>query len=278
MGGLQADPFEREAFAPVQPSAAESFGEDVAFVKRVLAGEAIERGIRYFVLGAGVWKSTEQWPPQDVRVQQLQLGSRGLQRRVRETGEIEYRVDETVATMPDHDRWASGQNQPIYYGDRRFAVGERLSFDAAPVHRDTELVSAAELCLAMRSDQTDGIVIAHLEDVAPDGRVTYLSEGEVRLLHRRTASGGCDPAPGTARSFARADGAPVTPGELMQIEIPLLPVAARIQKGHHIRLSLSGADAGTFPMLSEAPATWSVAYGGERGSTLRLPVKPWSKH
>ena len=140
---------------------------------------------------------------------------------------------------------------PIYYCDRpsRWVSACRR---CGAVQRDTALVRAAELCLAMRSDQTDGIVIAHLEDVAPDGRVTYLSEGEVRLLHRRTATGGCDPAPGTARSFTRADGAAVTPGELMHVEIPLLPVAARIKKGHRIRLSLSGADAGTFPMLTEA--------------------------
>lgn len=141
---------------------------------------------------------------------------------------------------------------------------------------DSELVGAPELCLALRSDQTDGVVIAYLDDVAPDGRVTYLTEGELRLLHRKTSTGGCDPAPGTDRSFERAAGAPVIPGEPMEVEIPFLPVAARIQKGHHLRLSLAGADDGTFPMLSPAPATWAVAYGGHHGSTLKLPLKPWS--
>ncbi len=278
LGGFYVDPFDVEAFLPAQPAAAEQFGEDVAFVKGVLAGEPVQRNIRYYVLGAGEWKSTEQWPPQDVRMQRLQFSERSLQRRpVREAGELEYRVDPTVATAPNHDRWASGQNEPMYYGDRRFAVGERVSFDAAPVQRDTELVGAAELCLAMRTDQTDGLVIAHLEDVAPDGRVTYLTEGEVRLLHRRTATGGCDPAPGTDRSFARADAAPVTPGELMHVEITMLPVAARIAKGHALRVSLSGADAGTFPLLSDTPATWKIAFGGQGGSTLALPLRPWAR-
>jgi putative CocE/NonD family hydrolase len=139
-----------------------------------------------------------------------------------------------------------------------------------------ELVGAAELCLAFRSDQADGLVLAYLEDVAPDGRVTYLTEGHLRLLHRKTASGSCDPAPGTERSFERADSAAVTPGELMHVELTLLPVAARIGKGHKVRLSLAGADAGTFPMLTETPATWSVAYGGRSGSTLSLPLRRWS--
>jgi putative CocE/NonD family hydrolase len=143
-----------------------------------------------------------------------------------------------------------------------------------------ELVGEAELCLAMRTDQSDGVVLAYLEDVAPDGRVTYLTEGELRLLHRKTTGdqarvGGCDPAPGTKRTFNRADAALVTPGELMHVELPLLPTAARIQKGHRLRLTLAGADAGNFPLLTEAPATWSVGYGGAGGSTLRVPMKVW---
>jgi putative CocE/NonD family hydrolase len=156
-----------------------------------------------------------------------------------------------------------------------------LSFDAAPVARDTELVGAPELCLAMRTDQTDGTVFAYLEDVAPDGRVTYLTEGELRLLHRRTqgspTSAGCDPAPGTSRSFDRADGAPVTPGQTMRIEIPMQPTAALIRRGHRIRLSLAGADAGTFARLTDAPETWVIGTGGAQGSTLTVPVRAWSR-
>jgi predicted acyl esterase len=79
-----------------------------------------------------------------------------------------------------------------------------------------------------------------------------------------------------AATLSRADSAAVTPGELMHVELSLLPVAARVRRGHHLRLSLAGADQGTFPMLTAVPATWSVAYGGRNGSTLRVPLKRWS--
>jgi predicted acyl esterase len=132
----------------------------------------------------------------------------------------------------------------------------------------------------MRSDRTDGLVLAYLEDVAPDGRVTYLTEGELRLLHRKTTGStdrtGCDPAAGTRRTFNGADAAAVVPGELMYVELPLLPTAARIQRGHRLRLSLAGADAGNFAMLTETPATWSVSYGGTGGSTLKVTMKAWA--
>ena len=272
LAGLNADPFEREAFQPARIAPEDEFGADIDFITRVLDHKPIERQIDYYVLGANTWKSTAQWPPRDVREVTLHFSESSLEARSsRTTGEREYRVDPETSSGT-HNRWASQMNQPIYYGDRRHAPGVRASFDAAPVPSDVELVGSPELCLTMRSDQRDGAVYAYLEDVAPDGRVTYLSEGLLRLLHR---GGGCDSSPGTVRSFKHADAQEVVPNELMQVEIPLLPLAARIQKGHHLRVSLAGADKDNFPMLSEVPATWQIAYGGSQGSTLRIPVRPW---
>jgi putative CocE/NonD family hydrolase len=276
LGGLHADPFTREAFTVTRPNADDQFVADTEFVQRVLDGEPIGRSIRYYVLGADAWKTTSQWPPAGVTARKLHFSRTRLQAHAHgPTREQSYTVDPTT-TSGVFNRWASQSNAPIYYGDRRLTPGRRLSFDADAVHTDMELAGAPELCLALRSDQTDGLVIAYLEDVAPDGRVTYLTEGELRLLHRKTASGGCDSAPGTERSFSREDGAAVTPGELMHVELTLLPVAARIRKGHRLRISLAGADAGNFSTLTETPATWSVAYGGRNGSTLSLPLRRWT--
>jgi uncharacterized protein len=280
-GGVDADPFSRKPFQAARPGAPQQYAADVAFVQRVLGGETISRSVSYYVLGAGVWKTTAEWPPSGVTDRMLKLSRNELVTNARvKPAERTYRVDPTTSSGGPFNRWGSQGGAPVYYGDRRAAPGRRLSFDASPVEHDTELVGAPELCLALRIDQRDGDVFAYLEDVAPDGRVTHLTEGELRLLHRQTQgnaqTSGCDPAPGTKRSFNRADGALVTPGELMYVELPLLPTAALIQKGHHVRLSLAGADAGTFPMVAEAPATWVVSFGGNGGSTLRLPSRPWS--
>jgi hypothetical protein len=94
-------------------------------------------------------------------------------------------------------------------------------------------------------------------------------------MHRNTAGAACDPAPGAARSFERKDVAAVVPGTPMQLEIPFTATAALLRRGHHLRLSLAGADAGTFGTLTDTPATWSVGYGGPDGSTLRVPMRPW---
>jgi uncharacterized protein len=274
-GGLDTDPFSRQPFGPARPGAAEQFAADVAFVGRVLAGAPVGRSVTYRVLGADTWKSTPSWPPAGVRNVTLQFGQASLGQPATASGTVSYTVDPT-ASSGAFNRWASQRNSPVHYGDRRRAPGRRLTFDAAPMTGDSELVGSAEVCLALRTDQTDGLVVAYLEDVAPDGRVTHLTEGELRLLHRKTQGAACDPAPGTRRSFNRIDAAPVTPGELMRVELPLLPTAALVRSGHHLRLSLAGADAGTFATLTETPATWTIGYGGPAGSTLTIPVRPWS--
>jgi uncharacterized protein len=274
-GGLDTDPFSRQPFQAARPGAAEQFAADVAFVQRALTGTPIGRSVSYLVLGAGVWKSTPVWPPVGVQRTTLRFGQTTLAPEVAQPGTVSYAVDPTASSGP-FTRWPSQRNSPVYYGDRRKTAGARLAFDAAPMSADTELVGSAEVCLAMRIDQTDGLVIAYLEDVAPDGRVTHLTEGELRLLHRKTQGPACDPAPGTRRTFQRADGALVVPGQRMQVELPLLPTAALIRKGHHLRLSLAGADAGTLAPVTEAPGSWAVDYGGAEGSTLTIPVRAWS--
>ena len=272
-GALDGDPFSTTPFAEAHPSALESAAEDIEFVQGAFAGEALGREIRYVVLGDGSWKSTDVWPPAGVVAEAFTLAPGALRRGGGDAGSITHTVDPSTSTGP-LNRWASQRAAPIHYGDRRNAPGELLSFDATPVELDTELVGNPELCLELGIDRSDGIVLAYLEDVAPDGRVTYLTEGELRLLHRATTGAACDPAPGTARSFAREDAAAVTPGESMRVEIPFAATAALIRRGHHLRLSLAGADAGTFAPLAEEPVTWTLSYGPD-ASSLRVPTRPW---
>jgi uncharacterized protein len=280
-GGVDADPFSRSPFRAARPGAPAQMAADIAFVKRALAGDRIARSVSYVVLGTDTWKTTSNWPPAGVGSQRFELEREELVEHARSrAGEVVYEVDPTTSSGAPFNRWASQGGKPVFYGDRRMAPGRRLSFDAAPLARDVELVGAAELCLALRVDQPDATVFAYLEDVAPDGRVTHLTEGELRLIHRKVQGArgvsGCDPAEGTNRTFARADARAVTPGELMRVEIPFLPTAALVRKGHRVRLTLTGADAETFPALTATPPTFRVPCGRGSGSSLTIPVKAWS--
>jgi uncharacterized protein len=104
--------------------------------------------------------------------------------------------------------------------------------------------------------------------------VTYLTEGVLRLIH-----GVSDEAtlpyehPGTPRSFRRGDAAPLTPGEVVQIELPLYATSVRLEAGHRLRVAIAGYDASTFaPYPQEGVPTLTFLRSPAALSFLELPV------
>jgi putative CocE/NonD family hydrolase len=127
------------------------------------------------------------------------------------------------------------------------------------------------------STHPDGAFIVYLEDVAPDGDVTYVTEGQLRAVMRRVTG---DPPlywkPGPHRSELRADAAPLVPGEVAEITLGLWATSVLIRKGHRIRVAIAGADADTFlryPRDGGVP-TLSVQRGAAYPSRIELPTRP----
>lgn len=107
------------------------------------------------------------------------------------------------------------------------------------------LKNSKEAWKADISTHTDGAFHVYLEDVAPDGRVTYLMEGLLRAIHRKVRDPKTAPyVPlGVYHSLWKVDVQPLTPGEVAEISITLLPISVLIFVGHRIRLAIAGHDA-----------------------------------
>ena len=77
------------------------------------------------------------------------------------------------------------------------------------------------------------------------------------------------------RTFERADGRPVVPGEVTELMFDLLPTSYLFERGHSIRVALAGADRDHFTLIpSEAPPTWAVLRDAAHPSHVALPVPP----
>jgi hypothetical protein len=276
-GRVLADPFLPNDLGP-RPSEEEQFAANLGFVERVRSGESITRSIHYYVLGAGVYRNTNVWPPADAGPQTLYLNASGLAEHAGPEGTVRYEVDIGAGTG-DATRWSTQFGTPPAYPDRRDADSRLLVFDSAPLSVDTELVGTPVLTLYVASQSRDPAFFAYLEDVAPDGRVTYLTEGMLRAVHRRIADPASlpydqGPAP---HSFLRADAMPVTPGEVMEVRFALFPLAALIRSGHRLRVAIAGADRDVFRIYSGGgPDTYTISYGGARQSRLELNLRPWA--
>lgn len=276
-----ADPF-RPVDAPVEPGRDEQFAQMVAFFDRYLKddGDAgIESSITYYTLGADRWTTTTAWPPAGFEPERWYFATDGglsPDEPATTTGADRYTVD-FEATTGRHNRWYTNNGSgDVIYPDRAAEDSRLLTYTSAPMANDTEITGHPVITLYLRSTEEDGAFIAYLEDVAPDGRVTYITEGELRGVMRRTA-GTAPPYRkiGPHRSELRADAMPLVPGEVTRLEFELWATSVLIQAGHRIRIAIAGADRDTFlryPRNGDVP-TLTVERNRRYPSHIVLPIR-----
>jgi putative CocE/NonD family hydrolase len=276
-GEKLTDPFFPTA-APL-PSTDDQWTTIQRFFADSLARRPAARAIHYYVLGTREFRTTPVWPPADVREVRLPFGPSGqLLPEAAPAGIDSYEVDFAASTGPAN-RWSTQIGTPARYEDRRAEDRKLLAYTSEPFEKDMEVVGTPVVRLSVATDSADPAFFAYLSDVAPDGTVTYLTEGQFRALHRRPAGQAELPyvQPEPAHSFDRAHATPVVPGEVFTVEFPLLSVAARIRAGHRIRVSLAGADSSTFRRYPAGAAErWRIFRGPGAASSLQFTIRPWA--
>ncbi|MDH3732810.1 MAG: CocE/NonD family hydrolase [Gemmatimonadota bacterium] len=278
-GGAAASPF-RVSDTPVAPtpSTDEQANLRLQFFDHHLKGA--DNGVdqwaplRYWMLGEEAFRESDVWPPHGVRTRTLHFRAGGS--LAGEPGTVDtddYAVDPAVSTG-SNNRWMTQMGEPVLRLDDRAAMDARmLTYTTAPMSEPVDLAGTPVVRLRLATDRSDGAVFVYLEDVAPDGRSRYLTEGGLRLVHRKTVENPHFDEGVPYHSFARVDAQPVTPGEMMEVDFQLWPIAAVIAEGHRLRVAIAGADANTFDLLpADGATTLGVSRGGDDGSRIELPV------
>jgi uncharacterized protein len=228
--------------------------------------------LTFGTLGTGAWETVTSWPPAGTGTQRWYLGPMaGLTREAGPAGTMTYRADVTASTGATNRWLAIDLGRAPAYPDRKHADDSLLTFTSGPLPADVHVLGFPVVTLRLATSGTDGAVYVYLEDVGPGGEVSYLTEGCLRFLHRRTA----DPAEpvrlGVPRTFARSDALRVVPGNPMDLSVQLLPVSAVVPAGHRVRVAIAGHDASCFTRYGPAEETFTIRLGGD--SHLDLPVQ-----
>lgn len=273
------DPFLPMEKAPI-PSVDEQWATMIGFADRARGRRATDRLVHYYVLGSKAMKTTTAWPPVDARASIFHFGPGNAlvsSHVATEPGRDTYAVD-FDATTGSATRWSTQMGTPAAYADRAEADRRLLTYTSEPWPTDMELVGSSQVTLYVTTTSKDPAFFAYLEDVAPDGRSTYLTEGMLRAVHRRDARPVdltyVQAAP--AKSFLRKDALPMVPGVVTEVSFPLFPVAALLRAGHRLRLSLAGADRSVFRRYSDdGSETWIVERSAASPSALTVPLRPW---
>jgi putative CocE/NonD family hydrolase len=96
-----------------------------------------------------------------------------------------YTIDFT-ASSGKQTRWDTGLGGgDVVYPDRSDEDKKLLVYTGAPLETDLEITGTPVLTVEMSLTTSDGALHAYLEDVSPEGRVTYVDEGILRVIDRK---------------------------------------------------------------------------------------------
>jgi len=240
---------------------------------------AADAPVHYYTMGAERWNAASAWPPASTPTTLYLAGGHSLSPVAPAESEASDRhVADMSASTGRKSRYNTLMGRALVnpYPDRAEQDARLLVYDSAPLAADSEVTGHPLIWLTLAASTSDAAVFVYLEDVAPDGTVRYVTEGQLRALHRRIAEG---PSPiwqaGPYHSFRRADARPLVPGEPTELAFELLPTSYLFQKGHRIRIAIATADAGHFarvPVDESVTPVLTVHRDRLRPSRIVLPV------
>ncbi|RUU87019.1 CocE/NonD family hydrolase [Mesorhizobium sp. M7A.F.Ca.MR.176.00.0.0] len=268
---MARDPLREVGAATAQPTLE---AIDVHFAELCFNGEAArEHGklLHYYTLGEGAWKSTRSWPPPAARHRwYLGSGSR-LSSSPDEIGFDPLQVD-PEAGDPTPTRWDFAPTVNLAR-DHRGLDAASLAYTSEPLTRDLEITGHPVVHLNIISTREDGSFFVYLEAVRPDGVSCYLTEGQLRALHRKVWTESPFSELGPQHSYLKRDAEPLTPGKATVLAFTLHPISARLPAGYRLRVVLSGSDHPTFTNVpTDGPPPFLKFHRGTTGCYIDLPI------
>lgn len=235
---------------------------------------ASEQGkvLHYYTLGEGVWKSTRSWPIPATRRRWYMADGLRLTSAPISSGFDSLQVDPELGDVVSN-RWASSLGHEVNYGDRQQFDAARLAYTSEPLTHDVEITGHPIVHLKITSTREDGNFFAYLEAVGPDGVSCYLTEGELRALHRKVWTDSPFSVTGPQHSCLKRDAEPLNPGEPAILEFTMQPISARVPAGFRLRVCLAGSDKTNFATVpADGMPPQLDFHHGPAGCYIDLPI------
>ncbi|WP_375688504.1 CocE/NonD family hydrolase [Pseudooceanicola sp. LIPI14-2-Ac024] len=203
----------------------------------------------------GRWIAEDTWPSPRVTEVEMPLGAGVLHPAAEADAAVVRPTFDVALSSPQHCGAEGGEFCAIWLGpempgDQRSDDAYSACFDSAPMAA-TDIVGAPRLTLRLASDRPQAQLAVRLNHVHPDGASTRITWGVLNLTRRG--------------SMAVPD--PLSPGEVVEIEVALDHIAYRLPEGHRLRVAVSSA---YWPMIWPSPEATTLTLSG---GALSLPVR-----
>ncbi|MBV9956986.1 MAG: CocE/NonD family hydrolase, partial [Acidobacteria bacterium] len=247
------------------------------YLKGVTQANAMpDKTLFYYTMGEEKWKATKSFPVAGTTNARWYLSADNAlvpNAPTLSAGADKYTVD-FDATTGDKNRWTTQLGGPVIYPDRAEEDKKLLTYTSAPFTEETEITGYPVINLQVASTVSDCAFFVYLEDVDETGKVIYLTEGELRALHRKVSK---EKPPYWMivpyHSFKKQDAMPLVAGQTSEITFGLWPVSVLIKKGHRLRVAIAGHDKSVF---ARYPQTGTPVFTVERNkrnaSFIELPI------
>jgi putative CocE/NonD family hydrolase len=154
-----------------------------------------------------------------------------------------------------------------------------LTYTTPPMEQDTEITGHPIVHLWVTSTAKDGNFIAWIEDIQPDGKSLFVSDGALRGSHRNlTSKQPWDDMGLPYHESTASDSIPLPQAEPTELVFDAYPMSYVFKKGHRIRLTITGGEKYTYqqpPGFDETnPPTIRVYRGGDHASYVDFPIIP----
>jgi putative CocE/NonD family hydrolase len=115
-------------------------------------------------------------------------------------------------------------------------------FTTSPFESEVQVTGDAVIDLWISSSRSDGNIFTYLEDVAPDGRVTQVTDARLKASLRKVGKPRYENHSLPYHRSHREDAQPLKPGDPVRLEFAFLPASHVFKAGHRIRISVAGSD------------------------------------
>jgi len=243
-------------------------GEDVAWLNRWVKG--IHNGIdhkprvRYFDLGNRTWHAARSWHSVDTHLTRLYLSAQpsGSAPLSPNDGTLATRVPTGGAAYQDSYVYSPTAGASVPMGkdgpdgftpyaplDQRLDEPQGLTYTTAPLTKPLHLAGPSELRFWAVTEGTDMAWVARLEDVAPNGSASLITQGWLRASFRYV-----DPKHSPAGDPYLPDDrdTPVEIGATTKYRMDIWDTAYTLLPGHRLRLWFSSSDTPTHEPLEVA--------------------------
>jgi putative CocE/NonD family hydrolase len=242
-----------------------------------------EPPISYYAMGKEQWRHSYEWMPKESRYKTFFCSSDNIlteKEKSKTEGCLHYPIDYKFGTGGGA-RWNSltikyRYKRRIAYNDWTRRTKKLLQFTSEPLTKNMELTGNATAEIYLSSDAKDVQLFVYISSVDKLGRVTHITEGQFRGIHRKE-SDKKPPVPAFApyHTFDKGDAEEWIPNKVEKIHFELIPTSHLIKKGERIRLSIAGADADHFDIPDDAaciPASMQIFCTHEFPSSVHLPL------